>query len=177
MNRSELIKRIKRNLSENEVHKKLPSKVNYHISDDCGNTAKFTVKFGDERYEFESSEISAILDAFSDVILDALRHGETVPFRDVGIFRLRFKRGRRIRIFGTDEYVTSVDEYMPKYSFSQSAKDATRTYTSLAKDADTNIKRKYEDKMREIDESSEEISPELRDLLAMDSVGDDFDDE
>ena len=96
MNRKDFIGRVYDALYDNGIRKPVSiKKSTFRISDDGGQDAEFTVKRQDKQVAYTIADITNIVDACIAVIVDAIKHGESVVLRNFGTFSVR-RYGQRI---------------------------------------------------------------------------------
>ncbi len=65
------------------------------------------------------TEVSAVLDGFFQVVLEALKEDEKVEIRDFGVFHTKIRKGRYGRNINTMEEVWIESRRMPVLKFSK----------------------------------------------------------
>ena len=145
MNRRELVRGVAAKLRENNMKKSVraPRHV-FHISDDSGNTKDFVVKQAERSYIYTEDDVDKIVDALVDVILDALKIGDTVSIHGFGAIGVKYRQARRTRDPKTGEWVDIEGHYIPKLTFGKDMKTAAKLY-ELSIDEDKELPYRYED--------------------------------
>lgn len=96
MNKKELIQHIGDVLRANNTKKpiSIPKQV-FHITDNNGNSADFSLKVTDKTAIFTRDDITAIIDACIYVIQESLKRGEPVTIHGFGSLGLNYRKARR----------------------------------------------------------------------------------
>lgn len=129
MNKKELTSRVTDLLRDNDIRKPVTTpKHVFHISDDDGNVANFTVKRHDKGVIYTKDDVAIIIDYFIAVITDCIRRGEKVNIRGFGTLGLHKRAARRTKIPGTEEWVEVEGRYVPKFIFGDDLRAAARVY-------------------------------------------------
>ena len=137
MNKNEFIRRVAGVLRENEIKKPVYIKKSvFHISDDYGNSADFTIKQDDKQMLYTVDDVSCIIDACLAVIEEALKNGERVTFKGFGSIGLRRRAPRKIRQVNTNEWCEVEERLVPNFHFGNALRMAARVYEMTQKDAD-----------------------------------------
>lgn len=116
MNKSDFVKRTVNKLKENGNKKRvsIPKQV-FHISDNNGNTRDFSVKSFDKNVIYTIDDVSAVVDACVETMMDAIRHGEEITVRGFGTLGLKLRAPRVIRHVETGERVEVPAHYVPRF--------------------------------------------------------------
>lgn len=129
MNRKEFVRGITSYLRNNNLRKavSLPKQI-FHISDNEGNTKDFIVRKTDKTVLYTVEDIEAIIDAFINVISDALKRGESISIRGFGTFGLKYRKPRATKKLGTNEWIDIDARYVPKFSFGNDLRMCAKLY-------------------------------------------------
>lgn len=137
MNKDKFIKLVRDTLRDNDVRKSVPlKKAVFHISDDDGNTADFSIKRDNKRVLYTTEDISNVIDACILVVTDALKRGEPVAIRGLGAIGVQRWAPRTLYKFGTDEVCEADGHYVPKFVASDALRTAARLYDASLSDAE-----------------------------------------
>ena len=129
MNRSELVRRVTTLMRENDMRKPVASQRQvFHITDDDGNHKDFVIKKKSRDAIYTVKDVDAVLQACQYVIEDALRHGEDVSVYGFGTLRLNYRKERKTKRPGTDEWVTVPARYIPKFDFGNILRTCAKVY-------------------------------------------------
>lgn len=132
MNRIDFASRISSALRENEVRKPVSSKKYVlHISDDNGNNKDFVIKESSKTVAYTINDVSAILDAAAEVMLDALKNGEKITLHGFGSICLQHVNGGKRKNFETGEMISIPPRYIPKFTSGNELKRCAKMYTQL----------------------------------------------
>lgn len=137
MKKKELISRIASVLRDNNIRKPISiPKQTFHISDDDGNCKDFTVKKTNKTVQYNTDDVSVIIDACLSVIEDALKHGEDVNIHGFGTLSVCKRAARQTKHPDTGEVVEVRARYVPKFSFGNTLRIAANVYELSLKDFD-----------------------------------------
>lgn len=129
MNKKELIRRAAIILKENGDRKmiRFPKQV-FHISDDEGNTERFTVRKSDKQVIYTAPDIEVILDACLKVIMDAMKNGESVSLHGFGSFDVAYRKPSKVRnvLDGSEVFIDG--HYVPKFACGNDLKRCAQVY-------------------------------------------------
>lgn len=136
MFRKELIKRIVTVMREKDIKKpvSMPRHV-FHISDDEGNKKDFAVRKTEKNVVYTIEDVDAMLDAFIDVVKEALMDGDFISLKGFGTLELKLYKGHAMRHVGTGELVESEDRYLPKFTFGNDLRLCAKVYELKQSDA------------------------------------------
>lgn len=135
MNKKELISNIVAVLREKNIKKPVTAqKTVLHISDDNGVTRDFVIKKSGTELLFTQKDVSAMVDAFVTVVLDAMKNGDEVRMSGFGNFVLNYRPPRHTLHPITGEVVDVSAHYTPKFNFSNEMRRAARLYEASLKD-------------------------------------------
>lgn len=165
MTKKDAITLVVEALKQNDVRKPVSfPKQTFHITDDEGNHKDFFVRKSDKTVMYNKNDVSAVIEAFLQVVEDAMKRGEEIYLHGFGTFGLRLRAARKTKLPGTDGLVDVKERYVPKFSFGNKLRMAAITYDLSVRDRDISLPpiTKDEDFDCEYDEQ--------------DSTDDDFDD-
>lgn len=136
MNRRELISKTASFLREMGTRKLVPlPKQNFYISDDSGNSKKFTIRPIDRGVLYTTEDVECILDACMNVIEETLKTGEPISIRNYASLNLVYKPERYvIDINNREEKIKIPARFIPKFEFGKKLKMAAKAYTDSVKD-------------------------------------------
>lgn len=129
MNKKDLISKATEVLRSNNIRKPVstPKQV-FHISDDEGNQKDFVVKKTDKTVLYNTTDVSAILDACLSVVEDAIKHGEEVSIHGFGTLGVHQRAARTTKHPETGKTVEVSARYVPKFSFGNNLRMAAKIY-------------------------------------------------
>lgn len=147
MKKKDLISAIDNLLRRTNTKKpiSIPKRV-FHISDDDGNHKDFIVRHTDKSVIYTADDINAILNACMEVIVDAIRRGESVYIHGFGELTLHKRAARRTVHPKTGEDVEVKERYVPKFLFGKDLRLAAKLYElSLSEKQTSDSLSDYED--------------------------------
>lgn len=129
MNKKDLISKTAEVLRSNNIRKPVstPKQV-FHISDDEGNQKDFIVKKTDKAVLYNTTDVTAILDACLSVVEDAIKHGEEVSIHGFGTLGVHKRAERITKHPETGEIVKVNARFVPKFSFGNNLRMAAKVY-------------------------------------------------
>lgn len=129
MNKKNFIKSVTNVLRENGAKKpvSVPKQV-FHISDDEGNARDFTVKKTDKSVIYTIDDVATVFDACILVIMDSIKHGESIDIHGFGSLGLKYRKPRRTKAVGSEEEVYIDGHYIPKFSFGNDLRMCAKIY-------------------------------------------------
>lgn len=135
MNKKDLISKVTELLRINNVRKPIstPKQV-FHISDDEGNHKDFVVRKTDKSVLYNSTDVSAILEACLSIIEDAVKHGEDVSLHGFGTLGIHHRAARRTKHPTTGQIVDVASRYVPKFTFGNNLRMAAKLYELSLRD-------------------------------------------
>lgn len=129
MTKAELIAKVCDVLREMDARKPVSiPKQQFTITDDSGNSRSFHVKRRDKEVLYTVDDIRQILDAAIDVVLDTVKHGESISIKKLGTLHIHFREARKTRIPGTRQWTDIPAHYVPKLEYSSALREAARIY-------------------------------------------------
>lgn len=129
MNKQEFIKTVVELLCENEIKKPISiPKQTFHISDDDGNSKKFTVKRTDKSVQYTRKDVISIMDACIYVVQEALKRGEPISISGFGTLGLNYRKPRVVKHPDTDKNVYVNGRYVPKFTFGNDLRMCAKIY-------------------------------------------------
>jgi len=129
MNKKDLVKNITASMREKDIRKpvSMPKQV-LHISDDEGNQKDFTVRKTEKSVIFTNDDVEAVINTFIEIVQDAIKKGETVSLHGFGTFGLKYRKPRKTKQVGTDEWVEVAARYVPKFTFGNELRRCAKIY-------------------------------------------------
>lgn len=106
----------------------------YTITDDEGHKTSFSVKRKEKKALYTTRDISLIIDAMIDVLIDCIKRGEPVKIQRLGTFTTHFREARKTRIPGTRQWTDIPAHYTAKIDFARAMKEAALVYESYIKE-------------------------------------------
>ena len=135
MNKGEFIRRVASILRENDMKKPVTvKKTVFHISDDNGNAADFTIKQNDKQVIYTVDDVACIVEACLVAVEDALKNGERVTIKGFGSLGLRKRAPRKIKQVGTDTWCDVDGRLVPNFHFGNALRMAARVFEMSQKD-------------------------------------------
>lgn len=135
MNKSGLVRDITAVLKQNDVRKDMPAKKHvFYISDDEGNSKKFSVTQQARGVLFTASDVEAIVDAMQFVINESIKRGEEVNLLGFGSFKLRHLKHISVRDFNSDGKIEIPDRYTVKFVPGCDMKNSAAVYGTSIED-------------------------------------------
>ena len=129
MNKKELIQGVTDKLRENNVNKKVrASRHTLTISDNEGTSKTFVIKRPSKSLLFTDKDVSAMIDATIEVILDALKRGDNVSVSGFGTLGLKYRKPRSTKRPDTWERVEIPGHYIPKLTFGKQMRISAKLY-------------------------------------------------
>lgn len=135
MNKMEFVKRTVNKLRENGSKKRvgIPKQV-FHISDNNGNSRDFSVKSFDRNVIYTIDDVSAIVDACVETMMDAIKHGEEITVRGFGTLGLKLRASRVVRHVDTGELVEVPAHYVAKFDVGHDLRICAKLFDQALKD-------------------------------------------
>lgn len=130
MNKSDLAVATAIRLREQGIGKTVtyPKHV-FHITDDEGNKKDFVIRKSDKVVNLTGSDINAVLDAAIEVILDAIKKGDTLSILGFGSLGVKYRKPRKYNdYFGTGCLIESSAAYVPHFTSGKDLKIAAKLY-------------------------------------------------
>ena len=136
MNKKELVRRVACLLRDRNIRKTVRTKKHtFHISDDEGHSKDFVIKQSDKDVLYTAEDIEAIVDGCAQVIVDAIKSGESVSVRGIGTLGLKYRVARATKIPGTEDWVDVAGRYTPKFTSGDLLRHAAKMYEMNLSDA------------------------------------------
>lgn len=116
MKKKDIIKRAAEILKEKNIRKTVPAvKSQLYIRDEDGNESKFAVKCERRSYQFNESDVDAIIDALFDVMRECMREGEEISIYGIGTLGLHYVKPRSTyMIDGSGERIVA-GHFIPRF--------------------------------------------------------------
>ncbi len=135
MNKSGLVRDVAAVLKRNDVRKDMPAKKHvFYISDDEGNSKKFSVTQQGRGVHFNIADVEAIIDAMLFVINEAIKRGEQVNLLGFGAFKLRHLKHISVKDFNSDGTIDIPDRYTVKFVPGCDMKNSAAVYGTSIED-------------------------------------------
>lgn len=135
MNKTGLIRDVTSVLKRNDVRKDMPAKKHvFYISDDEGNSKKFSVTQQARGVLFTSEDVEAVVDALLFVINESIKRGEQVNLLGFGSFKLRHLKHISVRDFNSDGKIDIPDRYTVKFVPGCDMKNSAAVYGTSIED-------------------------------------------
>lgn len=135
MKRAELCRLTSQKLRERHARKVVTvPKHTFHVSDDSGQSCDFTVSPSKGMAQYTIEDVSLILDALLDVIVEAMTRGESVTVHGYGSFGVRYIKPHPMKVPDTGEWITIPANYAPKFNFGKVFKEAAQLFRETLKD-------------------------------------------
>lgn len=127
--KKDLIERITNRLVERGALKTTYArKHTFYISDKDGNTAEFVVHIPAGKLQFVRDDVENMLEAFQDVVEDALRNGESVYMRNFMCLHPHYRRPRTTIHPKTKKRVPVPGVWVPKLDAYDRLRTAVKFY-------------------------------------------------
>lgn len=135
MNKKELASRTAALLRESNIRKavRIP-KQTFHISTDDGSKKDFVVRQSDKQVSFTVEDITFIIDACLQVVMDAMKKGESTSVKGFGVLGLKYRKPRQVKSMYSDEIMPVEGRYIPKFTFGNDLRTCARVYEAALKD-------------------------------------------
>ena len=138
MLKPELIKSVTDLLKEKNKRKPVSiPKQTFHITNDEGVTKTFHVQKNDRNILYTSEDTANILDAYFEVVSDAIKRGERITIKGFGTYDVHHRKERRTKNLWTGEDVIVADRYVPKFFPSKTLKMCAKVYELSLKENGT----------------------------------------
>lgn len=136
MNKKDLARKVTNVLRDNKVKKPIAERTHtFHITDDEGNKATFSVKKKGTSVIYTIDDVINIIDACISVIIDAIKHGEEIAIHSFGTLKLHHRKARMTREPISGEWCEVKARYVPKFFFGKDLRVAARMYELINQDA------------------------------------------
>ncbi len=158
MNKTGLVRDVAAVLKRNDVRKDMPAKKHvFYISDDEGNSKKFSVTQQARGVHFNVADVEAVIDAMLFVINESIKRGEQVNLLGFGSFKLRYLKHISVRDFNSDGKIDIPDRYTVKFVPGCDMKNSAAVYgTSIEDMRAITLPLGFADEDEEDDEDGEE---------------------
>ncbi len=135
MNKIEFVKRTANKLREDGSKKRvgIPKQI-FHISDNNGNSRDFSVKSFDRNVMYTIEDVSTIVDACVETMMEAIKHGEEITVRGFGTLGLKLRAARVVKHVDTGELVEIPAHYVAKFDVGHDLKICAKLYDEALKD-------------------------------------------
>lgn len=133
--RSEFVTLVTQKLLDRGVTKPLPPyRHKFFIMDEDDNKSSFTVYKKGRKVQFSQRDISVILEAMTDVVLDQMKRGKGVRIPGFGIMFIHYRKPRSVRHPATGKRSIVPEQYVPKFDFGTKLRLSTKLYQLSLKD-------------------------------------------
>lgn len=131
MKRDEVVSLVCEALKQTNTRKfvSIP-KQEFTITDDEGHSKKFAVKRADKEVLYTNTDVRNVVDMLIEVLLEAMRNGESVYLPKFGTICPHYREARRARIPNSRQWCDIPAKYVPKLKFSKAMVDAAREWES-----------------------------------------------
>ena len=131
MKRDEVVSLVCEALKQTNTRKfvSIP-KQEFTITDDEGHSKKFAVKREDKEVLYTNTDVRNVVDMLIEVLLEAMRNGESVYLPKFGTICPHYREARRARIPNSRQWCDIPAKYVPKLKFSKAMVDAAREWES-----------------------------------------------
>lgn len=129
MNKSELVSAVYNYLKDAEIKKPVTvPKSQFTITDDEGHVRHFAVKRRDKEVLYSPDDVKHIVNAMIDIVLDTMKHGESISIPKIGTLHIHYREARKVRIPGSRQWKDVPAHYVPKIEFAAAIKESARIY-------------------------------------------------
>ena len=157
MNKEELVRYATSLLRSGNARKPIRvQKHTFHISDDEGNVAHFTMKKQDKSVIYTIDDVRVVLDALIEATEEAIKQGEPVSIHGFGTLGLKYRQPRSTRDFKTGEKFEIKGRYVPKFSFGKNLRTCANVYEENKDVIDTRKEMPWYAVIDEIEEDGDE---------------------
>lgn len=126
---SEFVSSVYNHLRESDARKPVTiPKSQFTITDDEGHVRHFSVKRRDKEVLYSPDDVKKILYAIVDIVLDALKHGETISIPRVGTLHIHYREARKVRIPGSRQWKDIPAHYVPKLDPALALRESAKVY-------------------------------------------------
>lgn len=127
MYKKDLVAAITQKLRDENKRKSVHlKKTIFHITDEDGNEADFAVRQQDKQVIYTNEDVANMLDALMDVVVEAIKDGETIELRGFGTLGLFRRAARKMRNVHTGDFfdLPSQDsiKFQPGYALRMAVK-------------------------------------------------------
>lgn len=129
MKKSEFVSGVYNCLKDANARKPITiPKSQFTITDDEGHVRHFSVKRRDKEVLYSPKDVSNILDAMIEFVLDAIKHGEVIYIPKIGTLHVHFREARKVRIPGTNNWKDVPAHYVPKLDPALALRESAKIY-------------------------------------------------
>lgn len=116
MIKEDLVSRAAQILNAKRVRKMVPAiKQKLYIRDDDGNESQFVVKREQRGYLLNEADVSAVLDALLETLLEFIKNGEELKLYGIGTIGLRYVPPRTINYIDGSGVNTTEGSWRPRF--------------------------------------------------------------
>lgn len=131
MKKDEVVSLVREALEQTNTRKSVSiPKQEFTITDDEGQSKKFAIKRADKEVLYTNADVKNVIDMLIEVLLEAMRNGESVYLPKFGTICPHYREARRARIPNSRQWCDIPPKYVPKLKFSKAMVDAAREWES-----------------------------------------------
>lgn len=128
----EFVSNVYNHLRESDARKSITiPKSQFTITDDEGHVRHFSVKRRDKDVLYTSDDVKKILNAMVDIVLEAIKHGETISIPKIGTLHIHYREARKVRIPGTTKWKDVPAHYVPKLDPALALRESAKIYEAF----------------------------------------------
>lgn len=129
MIKEDLVSRAAQILNARRVRKMVPAvKQKLYIRDDSGNESQFVVKHEPRGYLLNEADVSAVLDALLETLLEFIQNGEELKLYGIGTLGVKYMPPRTINFVDGSGLNTVDGSWRPRFMPGKRLCMAARTY-------------------------------------------------
>lgn len=129
MKKEEIVSLVCEALKQADIRKPVSiPKQEFTIMDDEGQSRKFSIKRADKEVLYTVGDVKNIVDMFIEILIEAMKNGESVYLPKFGTICPHYREARRSRIPNTRKWCDIPAKYVPKFKFSKAMMDAAREW-------------------------------------------------
>jgi nucleoid DNA-binding protein len=131
VNKTELVSAVYNYLRDAEIKKPVTvPKSQFTITDDEGHVRHFAVRRRDKEVAYSPDDVKHVVNAMIEIVLDTMKHGESVYIPKIGTLHIHYREARKVRIPGTRQWKDVPAHYVPKVEFATALKESAKIYES-----------------------------------------------
>jgi len=135
MIKKDLVSRATAILHDKDVRKDVPAiKSKLHIRDEDGNESQIVIRKEPKGYLFNESDVSAILDALCEAVVDGLREGQGCMLYNMGSIDIVNRAARTLKRVDGGGMCTVPEHLVPKFTCGKALRMAVKIYEAGLKD-------------------------------------------
>ena len=129
MNKKELASKAAGILRDRDVRKTVPpSKTKLYVRDENGDKKTFSVSIKQKSVSFNEQDISVVIDALADAIVDGIRNGEELFLMGMGTIAPYYRAPRHVRNPFGEGLIDIPPHLVVKYTPGKRVKTAMRDF-------------------------------------------------